>query len=119
MNRLLFALMMVAAGLHGLPAAAQGPMPELTPTQTQAAKLAGLAGFVNLSCPEIRTEKDRFRAAIEAMRINPADLEQGALRLSAESYIMAYQKDVPASCRQAGELFGQNGRLIPGVFVAR
>lgn len=119
MKRLLFVLALAAGGAHDVPAAAQDRMPELTPIQNKAAKLAGLAGFVNLSCPEIRTERDRFRAAIEAMQINPSDLEQGAMRMSAESYIMAYQKDVSASCRQAGELFGRNGNLIPGLFVSR
>lgn len=39
--------------------------------------------------------------------------------MSAESYIIAYQKDVFANCRQAGELFGRNGNLIPDLFVSR
>ncbi|MCJ2035648.1 hypothetical protein [Methylobacterium sp. J-068] len=119
MMRMSTALIVVAGVLSALPAAAQDQAPELTVPQNRAAKLAGLAGFVNMSCPEIQTEKDRFRTAIEALRINPADLEHGKMRLSAESYIMAYQKDVPASCRQAGELFGRNGSVIPGLFVSR
>ena len=116
MTRTLFVLAWLAGAM---PASSQDQPPDLTPVQNKAAKLAGLAGFVNLSCPEIQTEKERFRAAIEGMRINPSDLEQGALRLRAESYIMAYQKDVPASCRQAGELVGRTGTIIPGLFVAR
>lgn len=49
MKRLLFVLVLAAGGVHGVPTAAQDQMPELTPIQNKAAKLAGLAGFVNLS----------------------------------------------------------------------
>lgn len=94
-------------------------LPELPPKRNSAAKLAGLAGFVNLSCEAIRTDKERFTAAIEALGVQTPELEQGELRLRAQAYIDAYRKDVDANCRRAGEMFGQGGTVIPGLFVAR
>jgi hypothetical protein len=39
--------------------------------------------------------------------------------LQARGYLAAYAKDVPASCAKAEELFGQRGRIIPGIFLPR
>ena len=90
------------------------------PPQTlNAAKLAGLAGFVNVSCDTLRTDGERFKGAIRAMGVDPEELDRGALMLQARSYLVAYQKDVPGSCTRADALFGQSGRIIPGIFVPR
>ncbi|MFE1599384.1 hypothetical protein [Methylobacterium sp. ID0610] len=113
------ALLLMMGSLHPFHATAEEGAPQPTSMQNKAAKLAGLAGFVNMSCPEIRADKDRFRAAVQAMKIDPDELEQGQLRLTAQSYIAAYQKDAATSCRRAAELFGRNGSVISGVFVSR
>ncbi|MCJ2136359.1 hypothetical protein MKK69_20285 [Methylobacterium sp. J-026] len=94
--------------------------PAALPPQTlSAAKLAGLAGFVNVSCDTLRTDGERFKGAIRAMGVDPAELDRGALMLQARSYLVAYQKDLPGSCTRAEALFGQSGRIIPGIFVPR
>lgn len=84
-----------------------------------AAKLAGLAGFVNLDCPGLRSDPGRLRQAVEAMGVDAASLETGELLLAASAYLEAYRRDVPASCRGAEERFGPSGTLIPGVIVPR
>ncbi|MDQ0448644.1 hypothetical protein [Methylobacterium aerolatum] len=93
--------------------------PDIPAPKRNAAKLAGLAGFVNLNCATLRTDQDRFKGAIQSMGVDPAELDRDALMLQARSYLAAYQKDVPGSCSKAEELFGRSGRIIPGVFLAR
>ncbi len=39
--------------------------------------------------------------------------------LQAPRLLAAYEKDVPASCGKPVELFGQKGRIIPGIFLTR
>ncbi|MBZ4180043.1 hypothetical protein, partial [Escherichia fergusonii] len=71
-----------ALTLTGTPSRAQEP-PQLPPSQRDAARLAGLAGFVNLSCDRPRTDQDRFKGAIQAMGVDPKDMDGGALMLQA------------------------------------
>ncbi|MER2195785.1 hypothetical protein [Methylobacterium brachiatum] len=95
-----------------------------TPTEPpanalKAAKLAGLAGFVNTHCETLRTDGDRFKSVVQAMGVDPADLERDALLLQARSYLAVYEKDVLASCTRADAMFGRTGTVVPGVFVPR
>lgn len=101
-----------------LPALAQD-QPSIDPKQRQAAKLAGLAGFVNLECPNLRSDPARLKKTVEAMGVESASLERGELLLAANAYIEAYRKDVAASCRKAEALFGPDGSIVPGMIVPR
>ncbi|MGU3469092.1 hypothetical protein ACLBXO_30035 [Methylobacterium sp. C33D] len=89
------------------------------PRRNQAAKLAGLAGFVNLECPGLRSDPARLKQTVEALGVDPASLETGDLHLTATRYIAAYQKDVAANCRKAEATFGPQGSIIPGLIVPR
>ncbi|WP_244507480.1 hypothetical protein [Methylobacterium phyllostachyos] len=101
-------------------ATAQGQeAPDVPAPKRNAAKLAGLVGFVNINCDKLRTDQDRFKSVIRSMGVDPDELDRDALLLQAQSYLAAYQKDVPGSCQKADELFGRSGRIIPGVFLAR
>ncbi|MDP4023878.1 hypothetical protein Q8W71_14680 [Methylobacterium sp. NEAU 140] len=104
----------VAASAQAVPDAPAAP-----DARNSAAKLAGLAGFVNMACTGIRTDTERLRSAVEALGVGMKDLEQGELRLRAQGYIDAYRKDPTASCERAQTMFGPTGTVIPGVFVAR
>ncbi|ONF46363.1 hypothetical protein RSM1_25035 [Methylobacterium radiotolerans] len=89
------------------------------PRRNQAAKLAGLAGFVNLECPGLRSDPARLKQTVEALGVDAASLETGDLHLTATRYIAAYQKDVAANCRKAEATFGPQGSIIPGLVVPR
>lgn len=123
MQRTTFLLAAVAMALGAATAQGQGVQggeaTDIPAPKRNAAKLAGLAGFVNLNCEKLRTDQDRFKGAIQSMGVDPAELDRDALLLQARSYLAAYQKDVPGSCQKAEELFGRSGRIIPGVFLAR
>ena len=93
--------------------------PDIPAPKRNAAKLAGLAGFVNLHCDKLRTDQDRFKGAVQAMGVDPVELDRDVLLLQARSYLAAYQKDVPGSCARAQDLFGQSGTIIPGLFPPR
>lgn len=94
-------------------------MPDIPAPKRNAAKLAGLVGFVNLHCDKLRTNQDHFKGAIQAMGVDPAELDRDILMLRARSYLAAYQKDISGSCKRAQDLFGQSGTIIPGVFSPR
>jgi hypothetical protein len=115
LTRAMAALALSVCGSAGWAEDAPSPSPQAT----NAAKLAGLVGFVNLSCETLRTDGERFRRAVQSMGVDPADLDRDALMLQARSYLAAYQKDVPGSCARAVELFGQSGRIIPGIVLPR
>ncbi len=53
------------------------------------------------------------------MGVDPAEIDRDALMLQARAYLAAYEKDVPANCGKAVELFGEKGRIIPGIFLPR
>jgi hypothetical protein len=89
------------------------------PRRNQAAKLAGLAGFVNLECPGLRSDPARLKQTVEALGVDAASLETGDLHLTATRYIAAYQKDVAANCRKAEATFGPQGSIVPGLIVPR
>lgn len=93
--------------------------PDIPAPKRNAAKLAGLVGFVNQHCDTLRTDSNRFKGAVQAMGVDPTELDRDVLLLQARSYLAAYQKDVPASCARAVDLFGQTGKIIPGLFLPR
>ncbi|GEP02915.1 hypothetical protein [Methylobacterium oxalidis] len=113
--RVVLRLAVVAWLGAGLAAGAEEPAP---PRET-AAKIAGLAGFVNLSCPDLRSDPVRLQAVMRSLGVEMADLELGRLRLSAQGYIEAYRRDVPRSCARAASLFGRDGTVIRGLVVPR
>jgi hypothetical protein len=84
-----------------------------------AAKLAGLVGFVNVHCSALKSDAERFKGAVRSMGVDPAEIDRDALMLQARAYLAAYEKDVPASCAKAEEMFGQKGRIVPGIFLPR
>lgn len=100
------------------PMQAQDPA-AANPRRNQAAKLAGLAGFVNLECPGLRSDPARLKQTVEALGVDAASLETGDLHLTATRYIAAYQKDVAANCRKAEATFGPQGSIVPGLIVPR
>ncbi|MGU3328223.1 hypothetical protein [Methylobacterium sp. WL7] len=111
---------LAAPALGQAPAEPPAQAPAEPPANAlKAAKLAGLAGFVNVHCPALRTDGDRFKSVVQAMGVDPADLERDTLLLQARAYLAVYEKDVPASCARADEMFGRTGKVVPGVFVPR
>ena len=116
-------VLLAIASLAACPAVAAGPDGNrgnlLVDQRTNAAKLAGLAGFVNMSCPDLRSDPARFKAAIEGMGVSLEALEQGELLLRARSYLEAYRGKAPESCKKAVELFGQDGTVLPDIIVRR
>ncbi|MGU3540303.1 hypothetical protein [Methylobacterium sp. A54F] len=108
-----------------LPAQAQTAVPadpakpEIEPKRNNAAKLAGLVGFVNTACPELAADTARFKVAVERLGLDPAELEQGDLHLRALAYLESYRKDVPANCARALETFGPESRIVPGLVTRR
>lgn len=94
-------------------------VPDIPAHKRNAAKLAGLVGFVNLHCDKLRTDQDRFKGVMQAMGVDPAELDRDVLLLQARSYMTAYQKDIPGSCARAQDLFGRSGKIIPDLFIPR
>ena len=101
------------------PPPAEGAGPQLDRNQALAAKLAGLVGFVNVSCPELRGEPERLQAAVRRLGIEPEALNTGALHFAAASYLESYRKDVPANCQRALDTFGPTSGLVPNLVVRR
>lgn len=112
-------LLTAAILLSGTASGRAEEAPDLPAPKRNAAKLAGLVGFVNLHCDTLRPDQDRFKGAVQAMGVDPAELDRDILLLQARSYLSAYEKDVPGSCQRAEELFGQTGRIIPRLFLPR
>lgn len=98
---------------------AAGTAPQLDKSQALAAKLAGLVGFVNVSCPELRGEPERLHDAVRSLGIEPASLDSGTLHFAAASYLEAYRKDVPANCQRAIDTFGPKSSIVPNLVVRR
>ena len=114
------AVLMATALLVAAAPIAQGQEAGDIPAEKRnAAKLAGLVGFVNVHCSALKSDAERFKSAIRSMGVDPAEIDRDALMLQARAYLGAYEKDVPANCEKAVELFGQKGRIIPGIFVPR
>ena len=117
LSALALALAVTAAPAFGQ--APAEPPAEPPANALKAAKLAGLAGFVNVHCETLRTDGDRFKSVVQSMGVDPADLERDTLLMQARSYLAVYEKDVPANCVRADAMFGRTGKVIPGVFVPR
>ena len=79
---------LAAPALGQAPAEPPAQAPAEPPANAlKAAKLAGLAGFVNVHCPALRTDGDRFKSVVQAMGVDPADLERDTLLLQARAYL--------------------------------
>ncbi len=111
---LLATALLVAAG----PVARGQEAGDIPPEKRNAAKLAGV-GFVNVHCSALKADAERFKGAVRSMGVDPAEIDRDALMLQARAYLAAYEKDVPASCAKAEEMFGQKGRIVPGIFLPR
>lgn len=101
------------------PPPAEGAGPQLDRNQALAAKLAGLVGFVNVSCPELRGEPELLNAAVRRLGIEPEALNTGTLHFAATAYLESYRKDVPANCQRALDTFGPASTLVPNLVVRR
>lgn len=104
------------------PGAAPDAMPEARPVDKKkalAAKLAGLVGFANTSCPDVQGDPALLKVAVERLGIDPQDLDQGELALMARSYLETYKKDVPENCKRAIDTFGASSRIVPNLIVKR
>lgn len=111
--------MMLAAAAILLAAASQAGAATPEAQRNNAAKIAGLVGFVNVSCPDLRSDQERFKAVLAGFGVTSEELDQGELMVRARSYVEAYRKDVPASCKRAVELFGRNGSVVPDLILPR
>lgn len=120
---LLVAFGFLAAIFLANPATAQpAPSPEESKLERQknnAAKLAGLAGFVDQSCPDAKADRDRLRSVVTRLGIDPAELDEGDLLMRTKTYVEIYQKDVAANCARAVQNFGETGTTIPGLIGKR
>lgn len=101
------------------PPAAEAKPPELSKNETMAARLAGLVGFVNVACPDLRGELEQLQAAVRRLGIEPGALNSGTLHFAAASYLESYRKDPDANCRRAFDSFGPTGSLVPNLVVRR
>lgn len=87
--------------------------------RAMAAKLAGLVGFADTSCPDVHGDPALLKAAVERLGIDPKDLDQGDLALMTRSYLETYRRDVPENCKRAIETFGASSRIVPNLIVRR
>lgn len=129
MRRIMLAALLAGAAI--LPARAQEPAapaappageakaPQLDKNETMAARLAGLVGFVNVACPELRGEPEQLQAAVRRLGIDPGALNSGTLHFAAASYLESYRKDPDANCKRAFDSFGPTGSLVPNLVVRR
>lgn len=101
------------------PPAGEAKAPELGKNETMAARLAGLVGFVNVACPDLRGEPEQLQAAVRRLGIEPAALNSGTLHFAAASYLESYRKDPDANCKRAFDGFGPTGNLVPNLVVRR
>ena len=128
------AVAVLVGALTGMPTvrtcAQDGPPPGPPPGEARpdtpaergrnnAAKLAGLVEFVAQSCPDLRTDDARFRRAVAGMGVDVQDLRQGELKVRSAGYAQIYGRDAADSCKRAVALFGEGGRVVPGVIVAK
>lgn len=98
------------------PAAPADPVMERQ--RNNAAKLGGMVTFVSASCPDAKPDFTKFKQVISAMGVDIKDLEQGGpLMVRLASYVQAYQKDTPESCKRALAHFGPSGTTIPGLIT--
>ncbi len=99
------------------PAEAQGP--PLAKNEVLAARLAGLVGFVDAACPELRGAPEQLQAALRRLGVEPGALDSGTLRAVAAAYQDSYRKDPEANCRRAFDSFGPSGSLVPNLVARR
>lgn len=112
----------LAAQESSPPGAPPDSMPDAPPMdkkRVMAARLAGLVGFANTSCPDIQGDPALLKSAVERLGIDLQDLEQGELAAISRSYVETYRKDVPANCQRAIETFGPSSRIVPNLIVRR
>ena len=123
---LLAGLITPLAAETAAPEAAPGatPAPEARPDPAErqrnsAAKLAGMIRFVAVDCPDAEPDYERFKAIISRMGVDIKDLENGPLMVQSLGYSQAYHKDQAAGCQKAFELFGEGGKMIPGLIARK
>jgi hypothetical protein len=133
MRRIVLAALLAGAGISSAraqeqaapatpppaPPAAEAKPPELARNETMAARLAGLVGFVNVACPELRGEPEQLQAAVRRLGVEPGAMNSGTLHFAAASYLESYRKDVPANCQRALDTFGPTSSLVPNLVVRR
>lgn len=115
-------VVLIALAVPAMAQLAPEPPPEEVKRERQknnAAKLAGLAGFVDQSCPDSKADRDRLRSVVTRLGIDPAELDEGDLLMRTKTYIEIYQKDVAANCARAVQNFGKTGTTIPGLIGRR
>lgn len=112
-------LLALSGAAFAQPAGELPPEARAERQKNNAAKLAGLAGFVDLSCPEMKPDRERLKAVVTRLGIDPADLDEGDLLMRTKTYIEIYQKDVPTNCARAAENFGEAGKTLPGLIGRR
>lgn len=101
------------------PSDAEAPERKIEPKRALAAKLAGLVGFANASCDDVKGDPALLKDSVRRMGVEPDELEKGELYMVATSYIENYRKDAPANCKRALETFGPGSRIVPNLIVKR
>lgn len=101
------------------PSTTEAKPPELSKNETMAARLAGLVGFANVACPDLRGEPEKLQAAVRRLGVEPGALDSGTLRAVAAAYQDSYRKDPEANCRRAFDSFGPTGSVVPNLVVRR
>lgn len=107
------------ASPSGAPPDSPPDAPPIDKKRVMAARLAGLVGFANTSCPDVQGDPALLKAAVERLGIDPKDLDQGELAMVARSYVETYRKDVPENCKRAIDMFGPSSRIVPNLIVKR
>lgn len=114
-----FVLLALSGPATAQPATEMQPEARLERQKNNAAKLAGLAGFVDQSCPEMKPDRERLKAVVTRLGIDPAALDEGDLLMRTQTYIAIYRKDVPGNCARAVQNFGEAGTTLPGLIGKR
>ena len=103
----------------GAPPDSPPDAPPIDKKRVMAARLSGLVGFANTSCPDVQGDPALLKAAIERLGVDPKDLDQAELAMVARSYVETYRKDVPENCKRAIDTFGPSSRIVPNLIVKR
>lgn len=98
---------------------AAAPMPQIDRKRALAARLAGLVGFANVACADVRGDSELLQGTVRRLGVDPGDLDRGELGMLAQSYLETYRKDVPANCKRAIETFGASSTIVPNLIVRR
>jgi len=103
---------------HTALAAAAISLAIITPAKAEPStglKLAAAAFFVQENCPGLKPNLELFGVAIRALGEDPEDYSNRRSATQAFLIAQGYARTKSKSCREAWDLFGDNGTAMPGL----